>query len=173
MTRLAQGLDVKPLLDQLDAAPWLWGEIPNRSWANSPHRETTDIWARYMHPALWPRHDFTTPHESVWLPAIETIPAIRDLHAKVAVVDCCWATVGSSNIDPFSLLLAREANILVADAGFASELRGSLENAILQRSQRMQKKNWDEEPLLRRAATWASYGIARILVGAIGYAGWH
>ena len=29
------------------------------------------------------------------------------LHAKVAVVDDSWATVGSSNIDPFSLLLAR------------------------------------------------------------------
>ncbi|MCZ7655403.1 MAG: phospholipase D-like domain-containing protein [Rhodocyclaceae bacterium] len=28
-------------------------------------------------------------------------------HAKVAVVDGCWATMGSSNIDPFSLLLAR------------------------------------------------------------------
>jgi hypothetical protein len=37
----------------------------------------------------------------------------------------------------------------------------------------MQKKNWDEEPLLQRAAVWVSYGIARILIGAIGYAGWH
>src|SRR3546814_7457934 len=32
------------------------------------------------------------------------------LHAKVAVVDRC-AMVGSSNLDPFSLLLAREANV--------------------------------------------------------------
>jgi cardiolipin synthase len=95
------------------------------------------------------------------------------LHAKVAVVDCCWATVGSSNIDPFSLLLAREANVLVADAGFAGELRSSLEVAIDRRSQRMQKKHWDEEPLLQRAAIWLSYGIARVLIGAIGYAGWH
>ena len=30
------------------------------------------------------------------------------LHAKVAVADGQWATVGSSNIDPFSLLLARK-----------------------------------------------------------------
>ena len=42
-----------------------------------------------------------------------------ELHAKVAVVDGHWATVGSSNIDPFSLLLAREANIVVNDAAFA------------------------------------------------------
>ncbi|TAN74754.1 MAG: cardiolipin synthase ClsB, partial [Gallionella sp.] len=34
------------------------------------------------------------------------------LHAKIAVVDGQWATVGSSNIDPFSLLLAREANLV-------------------------------------------------------------
>jgi cardiolipin synthase len=95
------------------------------------------------------------------------------LHAKAAVVDCCWATVGSSNIDPFSLLLAREANVLVDDTGFAGALRTSLENAIEQRSQPMQKKNWDDEPIVRRLATWLSYGIARVLIGAVGYAGWH
>jgi cardiolipin synthase len=38
------------------------------------------------------------------------------LHAKVAVVDTRWATVGSSNLDPLSLLLAREANVVVEDA---------------------------------------------------------
>ena len=49
------------------------------------------------------------------------------LHAKVAVIDRRWATVGSSNIDPFSLLLAREANVVVDDEAFASELRASLQ----------------------------------------------
>ena len=44
------------------------------------------------------------------------------LHAKVAVFDD-RATVGSSNIDPFSLLLAREANLFVNDQAFAAELR--------------------------------------------------
>jgi len=52
------------------------------------------------------------------------------LHAKVAVIDGVWATVGSSNIDPYSLLLAREANIAVIDRGFAMKLRGELEQAI-------------------------------------------
>ncbi len=51
------------------------------------------------------------------------------LHAKVAVIDD-WATVGSSNIDPFSLLLAREANVVVSDAGFAASLRARLLAAI-------------------------------------------
>ncbi len=45
------------------------------------------------------------------------------LHAKVAVVDDHWATVGSSNIDPYSLLMAREANVFVRDPDFADQLR--------------------------------------------------
>jgi cardiolipin synthase len=46
------------------------------------------------------------------------------LHAKVAVVDGHWATVGSSNLDPLSLLLAREANVVVEDKAFAEGLAG-------------------------------------------------
>lgn len=52
------------------------------------------------------------------------------LHAKVCVVDGAWATVGSSNLDPFSLLLAREANLAVRDAAFATALRDSLLRAV-------------------------------------------
>jgi cardiolipin synthase A/B len=44
------------------------------------------------------------------------------LHAKVAIVDDDWATVGSSNIDPLSLLLNLEANVVVRDAAFAQQL---------------------------------------------------
>jgi len=44
------------------------------------------------------------------------------LHAKVALIDDQWATVGSSNIDPLSLLLNLEANVIVRDAAFAVEL---------------------------------------------------
>jgi cardiolipin synthase len=52
------------------------------------------------------------------------------LHAKVAVIDDDWATVGSSNIDPLSLLLNLEANVIVRDAGFASELSAQFEAAL-------------------------------------------
>ena len=52
------------------------------------------------------------------------------LHAKVAVVDDHWATVGSSNIDPLSLLLAREANVVVSDVAFTTALRAQLEQAV-------------------------------------------
>lgn len=59
------------------------------------------------------------------------------LHAKVAVVDERWATVGSSNIDPLSLLLAREANVVVADAAFAKALSDELEQALQHHATRL------------------------------------
>ena len=52
------------------------------------------------------------------------------LHAKVAVVDEDWATVGSSNIDPLSLLLNLEANVVVRDREFSAALRGRLQQAF-------------------------------------------
>jgi len=52
------------------------------------------------------------------------------LHAKVAMVDDDWATVGSSNIDPLSLLLNLEANVVVHDAPFAAQVAHELDIAI-------------------------------------------
>jgi cardiolipin synthase A/B len=52
------------------------------------------------------------------------------LHAKAAVVDSDWATLGSSNIDPLSLLLNLEANVVVRDAPFAAEFEAAFEQAL-------------------------------------------
>lgn len=52
------------------------------------------------------------------------------LHAKVAVIDEDWATVGSSNVDGLSLFLNQEANIVIKDAAFARSLRTHIEQAI-------------------------------------------
>jgi len=54
------------------------------------------------------------------------------LHAKVAVVDADWATVGSSNIDPLSLLVNLEANLAVRDRAFALELGAHIESQLAQ-----------------------------------------
>jgi cardiolipin synthase len=59
------------------------------------------------------------------------------LHAKVAVVDGKWLTVGSSNLDPFSLLLAREANVVAHNPPLAQTLQASLINAIEQGATRV------------------------------------
>ena len=52
------------------------------------------------------------------------------LHAKKAVVDADWATLGSSNIDPLSLLLNLEANVVVLDAPFAQRVAAELDLAM-------------------------------------------
>ena len=95
------------------------------------------------------------------------------LHAKVAVIDGHWATVGSSNIDPFSLMLAREANVAVEDRAFAAELRASLHLALESGAQYIVKNMWMHQPLLRRASIWLAYGFTRFLIGMVGYGGQH
>jgi cardiolipin synthase A/B len=52
------------------------------------------------------------------------------LHAKVAVIDDEWATVGSSNWDGLSLLINQEANVLIRDSGFAFQLREHIERGV-------------------------------------------
>ncbi|MBS4095815.1 MAG: cardiolipin synthase ClsB [Sulfuricella sp.] len=93
------------------------------------------------------------------------------LHAKVAVVDGHWATVGSSNIDPFSLLLAREANVVVESEEFAAELRTSLERALQTGSRQVSPAQWHRQSWHRRLRVWLSYGLVRLLMGMAGYAG--
>lgn len=91
------------------------------------------------------------------------------LHAKVAVVDGQWATVGSSNIDPYSLLLAREANLVIRDAGFAAELRASLQVAIASDTVRVGDEYGGTRSFFDRLVSRISYGVVRMLIGLSGY----
>lgn len=95
------------------------------------------------------------------------------LHAKVAVVDARWATVGSSNIDPFSLLLAREANVVVDDSDFARQLRASLNRAMSEGATELRYDDWERLPRLRRFAAWLAYQVVRLATGIAGYRGMH
>ncbi|WP_111413534.1 cardiolipin synthase ClsB [Billgrantia lactosivorans] len=52
------------------------------------------------------------------------------LHAKIAIVDDDWATVGSSNLDPLSLSLNLEANLFIRDAALNRQIREHLERMI-------------------------------------------
>ncbi|KAF1045430.1 cardiolipin synthase ClsB [Xylophilus sp.] len=90
------------------------------------------------------------------------------LHAKVAVVDGRWATVGSSNLDPLSLLLAREANVVVRDAGFAADLRARLQHAIEAEGVRMEPAALAGRPWRQRARdriAWACVRLALFVTG--------
>ena len=91
------------------------------------------------------------------------------LHAKVAVIDGVWSTVGSSTIDPFSLLMAREANVIVRDTGFAGELRGSLERAMAIGAKELRPTDWKRVPLYSRLSSWFAYGLVRLMMGITGY----
>lgn len=92
------------------------------------------------------------------------------LHAKVAVIDEHWATVGSSNLDPFSLLLSLEANVIIDDTDFAKKLKYSLEQAIKTGAQQVFKNNWRVQTKWLRLACWLCYGLVRFLIGITGYA---
>ncbi len=91
------------------------------------------------------------------------------LHAKVAVVDGEWATVGSSNIDPFSLLLAKEGNLVVLDRAFASELENSVLAAMAEGAREIVAEHLARMPLLSRLTRWLSYGLVRLAVGLAGF----
>lgn len=89
------------------------------------------------------------------------------LHAKVAVIDD-QVTVGSSNLDPFSLLLAREANVVVDDAKFAAMLRARLEAAMVAGGEPLALYRHRRRPWPVRAANWFSFVLLRAAVALSG-----
>jgi cardiolipin synthase len=90
------------------------------------------------------------------------------LHAKVAVVDQRWATVGSSNLDPLSLLLAREANVVVRDGPFSKLLRDRLlETAELQ-SSRVDPQAYAHRSPWQRSMDIVALGVMRVVLFLIG-----
>lgn len=91
------------------------------------------------------------------------------LHAKVAVVDGEWATIGSSNIDPLSLLMAREANLAVRDAPFAQALRDKLFVAIENDALPIAADHWNEEGWTAHLLARLSYAAVRFTLGVLGY----
>jgi len=93
------------------------------------------------------------------------------LHAKVAVIDDRWATVGSSNIDPYSLLMAREANVFVRDRRFADELKSELAEIIRSGARPVAPQHWRSRSRLYKAVIWVCYGIVRVAMGLLGYGG--
>jgi cardiolipin synthase len=88
------------------------------------------------------------------------------LHAKVAVMDSplgMVSTVGSSNLDPLSLLLAREANVFVRDDEFGAQLRAHLVEAMVEgHGKRVDRADHRRRPLVTRALTWIAYALMRV-----------
>lgn len=91
------------------------------------------------------------------------------LHAKVAVIDD-YAMVGSANMDPFSLLLAREANVYLHDPAFSADLRRAIEEELQRDSvpvtaERLRKRSW-----VGRLIDWFAWRMLRAGVAITGKA---
>lgn len=91
------------------------------------------------------------------------------LHAKVAVIDGHWATVGSSNLDPFSLLLSHEANVVVDDEEFGATLTQSVKRTMEADGLRILRDSWKQQSAGIRFMSWISYGLLRLMMGISGY----
>jgi len=78
----------------------------------------------------------------------------RPLHGKVAAVDDLWSTVGSSNLEPLSLALNLEANVMIRDRAFNASLRESLERLV-----RSHCRAVERAPRPRRRIHRALFGV--------------
>ena len=91
------------------------------------------------------------------------------LHAKVAVVDQRWATVGSTNLDPLSLLLAREANVLTTDARFAAIIHQRLDTLFNHAGASIDVPSLSGRGMLQRMLDRLAFGAMRALLYLTGY----
>ncbi|MHB8914301.1 MAG: cardiolipin synthase ClsB [Thiobacillus sp.] len=98
--------------------------------------------------------------------------SLSELHAKVAVIDKQWVTIGSSNIDPFSLLLAREANIVSDDRALAEQLEASLQRAIDEGAEQLESTHWQRRSWIDRLRCRLAYASVRWILGVAGFSRW-
>lgn len=89
----------------------------------------------------------------------------RPLHGKVAAIDDRWATVGSSNLDPFSLGLNLEANLFMLDAQFNAELMQNLDDLIQNACTELKPVGRPRQSALRRLILTGAYHFMRRLPG--------
>jgi len=93
----------------------------------------------------------------------------KPLHGKVAMSDDLWATVGSSNLDPLSLSLNLEANVIIRDRTFNQLLYDKL-SVLMANSCREVGINDVEKPGWWR--TLRSYGVFHLLRRFPAWATW-
>jgi len=93
----------------------------------------------------------------------------RPLHGKVALVDDEWSTVGSSNLDPLSLSLNLEANVIIRDGGFNRRLYERLAHLMEHSCKQVEpepKGRWEGLRLVR------SYCVFHLMRWFPTWAGW-
>jgi cardiolipin synthase A/B len=84
------------------------------------------------------------------------------LHAKTAVIDKVWSTVGSTNMDILSLLNNDEVNTVVLNHQFALEMENMFATDLAE-SRQIIGDEWENRPLLPRVKEWIVYIFGRWL----------
>ncbi|NVM79261.1 cardiolipin synthase [Duganella sp. SG902] len=77
------------------------------------------------------------------------------LHAKTAVIDGAWSTVGSTNIDTRSFLHNSEINVIVMGEAFGVEMEKAFQEDIKD-SNVITLEQWRDRPLVNRMKEWAA-----------------
>lgn len=83
------------------------------------------------------------------------------LHAKTAIVDDRFTTIGSYNLDERSWRKNLEVNLAVEDEGFARHTREWFEHDIA-RAERIDLRDWRQRSLARRGFEWAAYALRKL-----------
>jgi len=84
------------------------------------------------------------------------------LHAKTAVIDGVWSTVGSTNLDYWSMLSNDEVNAVVLNREFAAEMERVFANDLAQ-SDQIQKETWRKRPVSQKIKEAAAHLFSRWL----------
>ena len=85
----------------------------------------------------------------------------RPLHGKVATVDDDWSTVGSSNLDPLSLALNLEANVVIRDRAFNAQLREHLRSLMAERCEVITPEQAPPRTPWRQLLTFLAFHVTR------------
>lgn len=85
----------------------------------------------------------------------------RPLHGKVALVDQEWATVGSSNLDPLSLSLNLEANLIIRHHAFNQQLHDHLKQLVADKCEQVSLDTLVRGSWWRAPLTVASFHFIR------------
>lgn len=77
------------------------------------------------------------------------------LHAKTAVIDGVWSTVGSTNLGPWSLIRDDEVNAVILGREFAEKMEQQFAK-YLSNSTEILLADWKKRPLTERLHEWMS-----------------
>ena len=84
------------------------------------------------------------------------------LHAKTAVIDNVWSTVGSTNMDFWSFSTNDEVNAVILNKEFAADMEKMFAMDLAE-SDEIQLEEWKKRPVFDRIKEWVAHHFKRWL----------